>query len=184
MLVESDAFLSFPRALVFSTYRDRLPELVPYLPNVRSIQTQSRHEDGDKVELANLWQGSGDDIPAIARGVLKPEMLSWIDRACWTESDHTCRWRIESPVLKDSIQCHGTTTFTEDGSRTRVRITGDLSVNAKGIPFIPKLLASKIVPVVERYIVSAIRPNLTSVAGGVDAFLQAGRGYLSPAKPD
>ena len=32
----------FPRDLVFQTLRERLPELVPYLPNVKRIQTLER----------------------------------------------------------------------------------------------------------------------------------------------
>ena len=61
MKLEADARIAFPRELVFSTYRDRLPQLVPFLPDVKSIVVQERTDapdgtDGSTV-LEYCWDG-------------------------------------------------------------------------------------------------------------------------------
>src|SRR5437773_1440734 len=99
MKLEGDARIVFPRPLVFATYRDRLPELVPYLPNIREIKVLEREEKPGGQEghlrLLNLWRASAD-IPKVAQAVLKPEALAWKDHAHWNENDWTCEWRVET----------------------------------------------------------------------------------------
>ena len=53
-----DTQVSFSRALVYATYRDKLMELGPCLPNVRSLQIKSRQEADQQVrlELAFIYQ--------------------------------------------------------------------------------------------------------------------------------
>jgi hypothetical protein len=46
MKLEADARIAFPREVVYSTYRDRLPALVPYLPNIKGITVQKRGGSG------------------------------------------------------------------------------------------------------------------------------------------
>ena len=55
MDLSADARLSFPRPVVFSAYRDRLSELLPFLPNVRRIEVKSRVEEGLVTKLVNEW---------------------------------------------------------------------------------------------------------------------------------
>ena len=78
MKLEAVATLSFPRPLVFSTYRDRLPQLVPHLPNVEKIEVLEREEapggEAGVVRLLNLWFAKAD-VPKVAQSVIKPEML-------------------------------------------------------------------------------------------------------------
>ena len=40
MQLVADARIPFARPLVFATYRDKLADLVPYLPNVRAIDVK------------------------------------------------------------------------------------------------------------------------------------------------
>src|SRR5258706_16482914 len=107
MLLSADSTLAFPRPLVFSTYRDHLVDLVEFLPNIRSIEIESRKEAGGRVEFVNLWRGGGD-IPAAARAILSQDMLSWTDYASWNESDFTCAWRIETHSFTEAGSCGGT----------------------------------------------------------------------------
>jgi len=37
MKLDVSVEIPFPREQVYATYRDKLPDLVPYLPNVRGI---------------------------------------------------------------------------------------------------------------------------------------------------
>jgi hypothetical protein len=45
MKLEADAKIAFPRELVYSTYRDRLHELVPFLPDVKGITVTTRTDE-------------------------------------------------------------------------------------------------------------------------------------------
>jgi hypothetical protein len=173
MKVEADARLGFSRDLVFRTYRDRLTEMLPYLPNIQRIVEESRSEEGATTRIVNRWSGAGDDVPKLARSVVKPEMLVWLDHAEWNEADWTCRWRIEHLTFAKQIDCSGINHFRETPEGCVVEIRGNLSFDAKSVPGIPRLMASTVAPVVEGFIVQAIRPNLVKTADGVEAFLRA-----------
>ncbi len=174
MKLEADAPIAFPREVVFAAYRDRLTELVPFLPNVRSITVESR-QDGvqgvpERTDLVNRWQAKAD-IPKVLQGLIKPEALTWIDRASWDERDHTCRWEIELGMFTEQVRCGGTNTYRVDGDRTVLEIRGHLDVDASGLG-VPRLLAGTVAPQVERFVVNLIRPNLLSVAQGLERYLQ------------
>ena len=179
MEISADARIGFPRDLVFSTYRDRLPELVPHLPNVDSIAVKSREENtggiAGQLKLVNLWKAKGD-IPKVARAVVKPEMLTWHDYAEWNQDDWSCAWRIELGLFTENVRCQGVNRYEEVEGGTLLKIRGQLDINLKGIPGVPRLLAGRIAPAVEKFIVSLVTPNLTSVADGLQAFLRAEAG--------
>lgn len=69
MQISSDAIIHFPRPLVYQTYRDKLVELLLYLPNIRKIEIKERKQEGSVVKFVNIWSGGGD-IPTIARAFL------------------------------------------------------------------------------------------------------------------
>ncbi len=175
MRIEADARISFPRELVFSTYRDRLPQLVPHLPNIKKIEVLER-EDAAKgagtTRLLNVWHAEGD-IPRVAQSVIKPEMLNWKDHALWNQNDWTCEWRVETKIFTESISCRGKNQFVEQGGVTVLQIRGHLDIDLRGIPGVPKFLAGSVAPVVEKFIVGLLTPNLLSVSGGLEKFLEA-----------
>jgi hypothetical protein len=175
MKLEADARIRFPRELVYRTYRDRLPELVPHLPNVKKITVQRREDDAGGpgvTRLLNLWEAKGD-IPKVAQGVLKPEMLAWLDHATWNQGAWTCDWRIETRMFTENVRCGGHNEYVEDGDHTILKIRGELEMTLKGIPGVPSFLAGTVTPHVEKFIVSLLTPNLLSVAEGVERFLIA-----------
>lgn len=177
MKLEADSRLSFPRELVFSTYRDRLPQLVPYLPNVKAITVQKREDapGGQQgvAKLVNLWEAKGD-VPKPAQAILKPESLAWLDHATWNENDWTVEWRVETKMFTENVHCKGKNQYVvlPDGG-TRLEIRGDLTVDLKGVPGVPKFLAGTIAPIVEKFVIALLTPNLVSVAKGLEQFLQA-----------
>ncbi len=171
MKVEADAVLDFPRDLVFQTYRDRLPELVPHLPNVRRITVESREDDPPVTRLLNRWEAAAE-VPKVVRSIIKPEMLVWLDHALWNEETWECEWRIEHGAFAEQVHCSGRNRYVAVDDKTRLEIRGDLSVDAAKIPVVPRLLAGTVAPVLERFIVQTIRPNLVSTADGVQAFLR------------
>jgi hypothetical protein len=171
MKLNVESTLKFPRDVVYRTYRDRLVELVPFLPNIRGISVQSRKDEPPITHIVNVWKGGGD-IPAAARAVLSEKMLSWTDHARWDESQWTCEWRMEAHSFVDAVHAQGVNRFIEVEGGCRLVIEGELSIDGRKLP-IPRLLAGTVGPAVEKFLGGMIRPNLTEVARGVVKFLEA-----------
>lgn len=175
MRLDVSAELAFPRDQVFKTYRDKLPELVPYLPNVRGITVVSRADEGQVTKLLNRWKGGGD-IPATVRKFLSEDLLEWDDHAEWNEGEWTCAWKTIVPAFKDAVESSGKNRFEDlGGGKTRLIISGDLKVDAAKVKGVPRLLAGAVSPAIEAFLVGAIKPNLVATAKGVEKFLQAGK---------
>lgn len=163
----------FPRDRVYATQRDRLSELAPYLNDIKEIEVKSREENGTVVRFVNLWKAKGGDVPTIAKAFIKPEMLQWLDHAMWDASKHECEWRIELGFLPGAIEARGRNTWTELGpNQTLCTINGEIIVNAGKIPGVPMLLAGKLGPAVEQFVVKTIEPNLKKTVEGVARFLR------------
>jgi hypothetical protein len=172
MKMEVSAEIPFPRMQVFQIYRDKLPELVKYLPNIRSIAQVSRVEEGNVIKMHNLWKGGGD-IPAVVRKFLSEDLLQWDDHATWYSDSVTCDWRTVVPSFKDAVDSAGKNRYDELGPNlTRLTITGHLNVDAKKVKGVPGFLAGTIGPAIEAFLVNSIKPNLISVAKGVGDYLR------------
>jgi hypothetical protein len=170
--IRSESVIAFPRERVFATYRDELEELLPYLPNVRSIEVKERAQEGSVLRQVSVWKGGGE-IPAVARAVLKEEMLAWTDHARWDEGAFVCAWRIETHAFRDAVSCRGENRFVDlGGSRTRVEIRGDMEVDASKVPGVPRLLSGTIGRTVERVLVDRIGPNLVATCVGLEKHLR------------
>lgn len=172
MRLEVSAEIPFPRDVVFKTYRDKLADLVPYLPNVRGITVVSRTDEGAVTKLLNRWKGGGD-IPGVVRKFLSEELLEWDDHATWNQDNYTCDWRTVVPSFKDAVDSSGHNTYEDLGNRTRLIIAGHLNVDAAKVRGVPRLLASTVSPAIEAFLVGAIKPNLVAVSKGVEKYLAA-----------
>jgi hypothetical protein len=173
MRLDVSAEIPFSRAETFAVYRDKLPELVKYLPNVRGITVSSRTDDGPVAKLVNRWKGGGE-IPGLVRKFLSEDLLEWDDHAVWKQDSFTCDWRTIVPAFKDAIDAAGTNQFIELApDRTRLIIAGELKCDAAKIKGVPRLLSGTIGPAVEAFLVATVKPNLVSVAKGVEQYLRA-----------
>ncbi|MBI1948667.1 MAG: hypothetical protein HYS27_23475 [Deltaproteobacteria bacterium] len=176
MKIEADARVAFPRAIAFHTYRDELQNLVPHLPNVRSIEVKESEDApggvASRTRKLNLWRAKAD-IPAAAQRLIKPEMLAWDDHALWDEADWTCEWRVVPHFFGDRIRCSGKNRYLVDGEHTILQIRGDLTVDANGLPGVPRLIAGTVAAAIERFVVALLTPNLTSVSKGLEAYLRS-----------
>ncbi len=170
MKLDVSAALPFPREVVFTTYRDHMSELVPYLTNVRAITVTSRVDEGDVVKLVNRWKGGGE-IPAVVRKFLSAELMEWDDIAKWDTTRFTCEWQVVVPAFKDAVDARGVTTFTEAGASTRITISGELKVDAGKVKGVPRLLSGTVSPAIESFLVGSIKPNMVAQAKGVEKFL-------------
>jgi hypothetical protein len=170
MQITSDARIPSPVPVVFAAYRDDLTKLLPYLPNVRSIEVKSRKDGGSIAEFVNEWRGGGD-IPAAVRAVLSEAILSWTDYATWNADTKVCDWRIVTHAFSDAVKCSGSNRFVDDGGATRLEVRGSLTIDAKKIG-VPSLLASTVGRAAEEFLVNKIQSNLVETAQGLAKYLK------------
>lgn len=155
METRADVRIPFDRLSVRETYRDRLVELVPYLPDVRSIEVKERRERGGTAEAFNVWRGGGE-IPAAARS-------------------HARRHR--------AVTCEGAATFVAEGGQRVHQIRGSLRIDGAKPAGVPRLTAGAASRAVEDVFVKKITPNLAQARDGGRRCLVAKRmsprGHLS-----
>ncbi|AUB44754.1 hypothetical protein COO91_10997 (plasmid) [Nostoc flagelliforme CCNUN1] len=171
MLICANSQIPFPRSLVYATYRDKLVELVPYMPNVRDIEVKSRSEVGSNIYTVNEWRG-GSEIPAAARVLLSEDMLSWTEYNTWNQADLTVEWRIETHAFTEAVKCSGKNRFLQDGNSTVIESRGELVIDPKQIKGVPFFLRSKIAHLVEDLLGKNIQPNLVAMSAGVRQYLE------------
>ena len=171
MIISAEARIPFPRDLVYATYRDKLVDLIPYLPNVRQIEIKSRRSEGGLTKFVNEWHGGGE-IPVMARAVISETMLSWTDFATWHDSEFITNWRIETHAFTEAVNCAGKHRFLNDGNGTLIESRGELSIDARQIKGIPPFFADKVGQTVEDFLSQKIAPNLLQVSEGVRQYLE------------
>lgn len=173
MQINVPSTIPFNRSEVFNTYRDDLTELVRYLPNVSKIEQVTREEPSQGVvKLENHWCAEAN-IPKVAQAFIKPDMLKWVDYATWNLNDWTCEWRIETFFMREAVSCGGKNYFKVQGdTATGLTITGDLSLNMKAVPGVPRLLAGTVKPQLEKFIVALITPNFHTINDGIVSHLK------------
>ena len=75
--------------------------------------------------------------------------------------------------FKDNVSCKGVNYYRSEGKdKTKLEITGDLTVQTKGIPGIPRLLEKKAAGQIEKFIVKLLSPNMQSLGQGVSQYLK------------
>jgi hypothetical protein len=173
MEIKADLWMPFARPLVFTTYRDKLPDLVPRLPNIRSLEVKERHDDGHLTRLRNVWTGGGE-IPKAARAIISESMLSWTDHASWDQAQWACDWRIETHAFTEAVSCAGRNTFVEERDGTRVVIRGTLVIDGRKVRGVPGFLAARIGKIIEDFLATRIEPNMVATAKSVRRFLEEG----------
>ena len=170
MDIVADSALAFPRALVFLTYRDKLRDLLPHLPNVRGIDVTSRSEEGPVTRIVNVWRGGGE-VPPAARAFVSEAMLTWTDRAVWDASAYTCEWNIETHAFTEAVTCRGINRYFEDGEGTRIEMRGNIVIDAKKVKAVPGFLAGKVGRAIEELLAARIAPNFVEVGRGLALYL-------------
>jgi hypothetical protein len=171
MLITADLRLPFPRSLVYTTYRDKLVELVPYMPNIRSVEVKSRREEDGRIYCVNCWHGGGR-IPLAVRAVIGQAMLSWTEYDNWDESNFTLEWQIETHAFTEAVFCAGKNRFLEDNGTTIIETRGELKIEPEQIEGFPQSLKGKIARIVENFLGKKIVPNLIQMSEGVQNYLE------------
>lgn len=172
MEIRSESRIKYPRAQVYQAYRDRLPEIARFIPDIKEIVVVSREDRPQGPRLHNEW-ASDREIPSFASAFLKPEHLRWDDYADWSDAAFHVDWTLKTRAFTDAVRCSGRNAFLEDGTGTRVLLTGDLQIAVQEIPGIPSFLGKRLAPQVEKFIISLVTPNLERVNASIEQFLDA-----------
>ena len=128
MKIVTDSVIPFARSLVYPTYRDKLLELVPYMPNITWVKVKSQKRQGHLTYSVNEWKGGGD-IPGAARAILSEDLLAWSEHNTWNDQDFTQDWQIKTHAFTESVYCQGKTRFLEENGATRVETRGELRID-------------------------------------------------------
>ncbi len=175
MRFQRSSKVTHPATVVLDIMMNRLDEVVPFMPNIESIEVKEREELADgRLRIVRHWQGTADALPAALRPFVPREALGWIDTAVWTPSEHKVAWTFRTNLSR-FYDCSGTNYFEphpgELETATRIRITGNLDVHADKLPAVPSFLASRLKPQVEKFVLDLLAPNLTETAAGLQAYL-------------
>jgi hypothetical protein len=169
--ISVDSQVSFARSLVYATYRDKLLELGPSLPNVRSLQLKSRQEADQQVRLEIEWHGGGD-IPAAARALLSEELFTWTEYDVWDSHAFTVDWRIETHAYREAVVLAGTNHFLDQGNHTLVASRGELRIDLSAIHGTSPFLLGQLVHRLEALLAKKIEPNLVQMGQTVQMYLE------------
>lgn len=173
MQIELDSVLPYPREVVFAAYRDDITAFVEHLSNVRSIEVLSREEEGPIVRLHNRWHGE-TELPDALSARLEERFLSWDDHAVWDADALTCSFTIEPRSFRKTVRCTGRCDFIAlDDNRTRLDMTGELSIEFDSVRGIPSFLAGSIGRTAEAFLIRQLTTNLEGVGRAIDAYLGA-----------
>ena len=162
MKIHSESLIAHPLDEVYKAYRDELPRIARFIPDIKEILVKSREETPEGVKLHNLWVADRE-LPKMIKGLVKPEMMQWDDYADWNDGETFVAWRLVIPAFKDQVRCEGRNSFYADGEHTRVVLTGELHIKLENVPGVPKFMAKKMAPKIEEFIVKLITPNLKLV---------------------
>lgn len=169
--ISVDSQVAFARPLVYVTYRDKLMEFGPSLPNVRSLQLKSRQETDQQVQQVLEWHGGGD-IPAPARALLSEELFIWTEYEVWDNNTFTVDWRIETHAYKDAVFCAGKNRFLDQGNATLVESRAEVRIDLNALHGVPSFLRSQLVTLVEDLLSKKLEPNLVQMGQRVQKYLE------------
>ncbi|MCM1985370.1 hypothetical protein [Lyngbya confervoides] len=174
MEIHVDTRIPFPLDLVYATYRDRLPETVSYLPNVRALQLLERRCEPDHIFCHYEWEGGGE-IPAMIRSFISVDLLKWSEQNDWNNVLHQVRWRIAPHLFAEAIDCAGKNRFIAEGDGTRVETRGHLRINPAQLSNVPTMMRGIVANAAEKILGEAIAPNLEKMGDAIVFLLQEGK---------
>jgi len=171
--IYSESQIHHPIERVYQSYRDRLPEIAPYTPDIKEIVVHSREELEVGPKIHNEWIIERD-VPRVVQGLITADMLRWNDYAQWNNAAHHVDWELQIPAFPDKVKCWGRNAFFAEGAdATRVVLSGELEINLQNVPGVPRILAGRLTPKVEAFIVKLVTPNLEKVNSSLERFLDA-----------
>lgn len=172
MRIHSVSHIRHPLHRVYTAYRDELPRIAAFMPDIREIRVLSREDRPGGPKLLNEWHAS-THIPAVAERFVSPEMLRWEDHASWVDDQNHVDWTLVIPAFRTQVRCAGRNAFFAEGNGTRVVLSGELEIAVDSLPGMPSFMARRLGPKVEAFIVQLITPNLEKVNVSLGQYLDS-----------
>mgnify|MGYP001418673168 CR=1 FL=1 len=150
---------------VFKIMRDDLATITSNLPNINSIEQISRKTKGDgTVNIINHWQAK-TKIPILLESIIDPSMFAWADDATWFEKKKYVAYDLKPLSGLELFSAKGNNAFkpTKNGF-TELQMNCELKINVGKIPGVPRFLASRISPAIEKLIHSVVEPNIIQLS--------------------
>ena len=175
MKIHAESRVHHPLEDVYRVYRDRLPEIAAYIPDIQEIRVVSRTDGPTGPSILNLWI-AGREPPKMIQNIVKKDMLRWDDHAEWNDAAYHVDWRIVIPAFREQVRCSGRNAFFAAGpGATRVVLTGDLHIKLERVPGVPGFMARRLTPKVEEFIVRLVTPNLKKVNESLQRYMDDAR---------
>ena len=170
MKISSMARIAHPLERVYLTYRDDLPSLAAYLPDVSHIVVEERVERDGGIDQLNIWHAS-TRIPSVAKAFVRPDMLRWEDHARWDDAATLARWTLIVPALRNQVTCSGETRIKADPLGCQVEVVGDLHIDLSRMPGMNRFVGKRLASQVEAFIGQLIAPNVQKVNAALGRYL-------------
>ena len=135
------------RALISVNY---LTTAMAELPDIGRPEVRNHRVVGDTTHLALEYQFGGS-LPSVARRVIDPAKLTWIEETTIDASQWTAAFTMTPTHYASFFRCRGTWQLVERAGQTIRVIEGELKVNSP-VPFVGGQ--------VEKAIVSGLRERL------------------------
>ncbi|RLA64920.1 MAG: hypothetical protein DRQ88_09855 [Epsilonproteobacteria bacterium] len=173
MHLKSRETINRPLDEVYKLVRDDLEKLVPYLPNVEKIEVKNKKKEKDNsLKITNYWYAKAE-IPLLVKKFIKPEFLSWKDKAVWKDGTYTVEYELESFFANDLFEAKGVNSFTAKGeNKTEFILNCEVKIYPEKVPGVPRFLAKKISPVINALVEKILGPNLTAMGKGINQYFK------------
>lgn len=136
--------------------------LVAGMPNLESRELLEEKEEGGVLKRKVRYMGCGQ-VPKIARKVIKPHMLSWVEETVFDKNNHTYEFRCIPHYFADRIENGGKCRLIQDGkNRTRREIEGYFNIR---LPSLTRKMA-------ERLLMRYVKDNMEKEAGIMNEYIR------------
>jgi len=117
---------------VWAVTRDHLPEIAELQDDIEYVKVTKRERDKKKPHLTHVistWRAD-PPLPALLKGLIKPDMLIWTDEAAWDDNTNTCEFNIITNYKVEDIRCVGSIQFesVSAGKQTKITYSGELTI--------------------------------------------------------
>lgn len=171
MRIHVESEIGHPRALVYPTYRDRMPEVAAHIPDIEAIIERSREERPGGPKIHNEWV-SRTELPRFVRAFVSADRLRWDDYADWSDEDFAGTFVVTFGIFTEQIRWQGRNQFLASSvGSTTVRVEGEIDIDVRSIPGVPGWVAGPLKPRLERYVARVVSDNIHQMNTSVERHL-------------
>ena len=165
--------LNYPIELVWTTFRDHLPEISAQQDDIEYVKVEKRvKKKPDAIHVVSLWK-SNPSIPGFIKKVITPDLLIWTDTAIWDNEEHICHFTIDTHYKIEDVKCEGTIHFesTSAGKHTRITYSGQLTIEKT--PRSSIFMTGFVIKAIEAFAERMIETNFSKVVKSCEERLKS-----------